>query len=178
MSLADQSEKAQAAARRLLAVEPYRRARAVLVYLALSDEVSTERIIADAYERGSVVAAPVVDRVSGRMTARAFAGPDELVTGPFGIAEPQAGARLDPGEIDFVVVPGRAFDRAGGRVGRGAGFYDRFLAEAAGAYRCALAYECQVFEHLATDGRDMPVDALVTEDRVRLFPRDGAGRNP
>ena len=68
--------------------------------------------------------------------------------------------------LDFL-VPGVAFDRKGRRLGRGAGFYDRFLgAEGVGAFRCAVAFACQIMETVPTDAHDLPVDCVVTEREI------------
>jgi 5-formyltetrahydrofolate cyclo-ligase len=69
--------------------------------------------------------------------------------------------------IQVVVLPGLAFDLRGYRLGRGAGYYDRSLpALGPGARRIGLAFECQVVECMPADPHDVPVDRIVTEDRV------------
>ncbi|MGM9540410.1 5-formyltetrahydrofolate cyclo-ligase, partial [Anaerovibrio sp.] len=63
-------------------------------------------------------------------------------------------------------VPGSAFDRAGHRIGMGGGYYDRFLGQAAGAIKVAVAYECQVFDAFAVDVYDQSMDYIFTENTV------------
>ena len=74
---------------------------------------------------------------------------------------------MEPAIIDFVLVPGLAFDRRGGRLGYGGGFYDKLLADglSQGAWLVAGAFECQMVEKVPVDEHDMPMDVVVTEDR-------------
>lgn len=90
--------------------------------------------------------------------------------GPMGIREPIQGPPLPIAEIDLVLVPGLGFDEQGNRLGRGRGFYDRFLSHADfQGVTCAFALERQVVEHVPHDAHDVRVQMLVTEERVRRF---------
>ncbi len=74
--------------------------------------------------------------------------------------------RLDPSSIDVVAVPGVAFDRRGGRIGYGGGYYDRFL-RGVSAFTVGLGFGHQVLdEDLPGGSFDLPVDAIVTEDET------------
>lgn len=71
---------------------------------------------------------------------------------------------LEPASIDVVIIPGSVFDRQGGRLGYGGGYYDRFLAQAAPqALRVALAYELQLVDAIKLQPHDQLMDWLVTE---------------
>jgi 5-formyltetrahydrofolate cyclo-ligase len=90
-------------------------------------------------------------------------------TGP-GISEPISGKPVPIDLIDLVIVPGLGFTPAGLRIGRGLGFYDRFLAQSDFIGRsCGLAFETQVIESLPALDHDMPLSMLVTEQGVRRF---------
>lgn len=98
---------------------------------------------------------------------------DELKTGAFGIKEPSLELQDDPlrhipkDQIGLVLVPGLAFDVNGHRLGRGKGYYDRFLAQLEPeTHLVALAFECQIFESIPSGPQDRPVDVIITEDRV------------
>ena len=90
---------------------------------------------------------------------------DRLVAGPWGIKEPAADCPLTQiDEIDFMLVPGVAFDRRGQRIGYGAGFYDRLLARRHRHTDCvAIAFDCQVVPRIPTEAHDQPIDRLITE---------------
>ena len=96
-----------------------------------------------------------------------------------GIREPAGGEAWPIEQIDLVVVPALAYDRSGNRLGRGGGFYDRFLAQPAlRAVRCGLAFSKQVVQELPVGPNDHPVDLLVTDAEVLRFrprPTDRQG---
>jgi 5-formyltetrahydrofolate cyclo-ligase len=92
-----------------------------------------------------------------------------MLTGYMGIAEPDASIlhRVDPLEIDMVVVPGVAFDMARNRIGYGGGYYDRFLCTLRpDCLKVAVAFELQVFDSIPAASYDIPVDIIVTEERI------------
>ncbi|MBR4976550.1 MAG: 5-formyltetrahydrofolate cyclo-ligase [Thermoguttaceae bacterium] len=98
----------------------------------------------------------------------------DLASGPFGIWEPRPNpARLvPPASFDLVLVPGLAFDLDGGRLGRGAGFYDRFLASLSPKTRLiGVALDEQIVEKTPRDRFDLPVDALATPSQLVVFRR-------
>ena len=91
---------------------------------------------------------------------------DDVVPGVWGILEPDPArcreATID--EADFVLMPGVAFDRSGGRLGYGGGFYDRLLAGAdTGLSKVAAAFSIQVVDAVPTDSHDVRITTLVTE---------------
>jgi 5-formyltetrahydrofolate cyclo-ligase len=156
---------------RLLDQAVFVAARSIMVYVAFRGEVSTERIIEVALESGKIVSAPVTLPAERRLLPFRLSGSSEtLRRGAYGIAEPDP-LRSEPfpaGGLDLVIVPGVAFDLAGGRLGYGGGYYDRFLAgEAIQAARIGLAFETQVStEPLPLDGNDMRMDWVYTEKRI------------
>ncbi len=88
---------------------------------------------------------------------------DDLEIGSFCIMEPTNGERIDPKDIDFILVPGVAFDKKGYRLGFGKGYYDRLLSRTE-AFKVGVCYSFQVLEALPIDPWDVPVDLVVTED--------------
>ena len=92
-------------------------------------------------------------------------------TGP-GIREPagDAGKPIPLDLIDLVIVPGLGFTPTGYRIGRGMGFYDRFLAQAEFVgLTCGLAFEEQIVENLPVLDHDVPLSMLVTDRGIRRF---------
>ena len=89
--------------------------------------------------------------------------PAAMARGAFGIDEPQGGAACRPGEIDLMVVPGMAFTRDGLRLGRGKGFYDRYMAREGFRARCiGVCFSHQLLDSLPAEPHDRRVDAVVT----------------
>jgi 5-formyltetrahydrofolate cyclo-ligase len=99
-----------------------------------------------------------------------------LAAGKFGTREPLPGDVILPGQTGVILTPGVAFDRAGARLGRGGGFYDRLLSDASlKARRIAVCFGCQLVERVPVEPHDAEVDAIVTEDgwiEVRSSARD------
>ena len=89
-----------------------------------------------------------------------------LLEGVFGISEPNSTARVVPNsEVDVWLVPALAFDDLGNRLGRGGGFYDRFLAKSAGV-RIGVGYDSMILKELPCDEWDQSMDLIVTERRL------------
>jgi 5-formyltetrahydrofolate cyclo-ligase len=136
----------------------------VALYAAKGSEVDTQRIDAFARTRGLVVAYPRV-KAQARLLAFHAVPPEALAPSGFGLREPSADApAVAIADIAAFVVPGLAFDRAGGRLGWGRGHYDATLAAASpAALRVGLAYERQIVEHVAREAHDEPLHILITE---------------
>ncbi len=98
---------------------------------------------------------------------------DELELGMYRILEPTESMRtverkkLQPTDLDLVMVPGVAFDRNGGRTGHGKGYYDKLLQHARlDAPLIALSFECQLFDKIPAESHDIFMDKVVTEAAV------------
>lgn len=162
-----------AACKRLTAQGEFIRADVVMIYLSLSDEVETATIALAAWQAGKTVVAPKTVWEHKKLL------PVEITTLDTGMAPDRHGL-LDPVEaqpipvsmIDLIVVPALAYDRTGRRLGRGAGFYDRFLCQPdCRAVKCGLAFHEQVLPELPCELHDYPVDMLVTDEEVLRFER-------
>ena len=97
------------------------------------------------------------------MDAVRFTRGSVLVRTPLGILEPRGGEILAPDAPDLLLVPALAFDREGFRLGRGGGYYDRFLAASRGL-TIGLAYAPFVLDRLPRQAHDLPVDAICTQE--------------
>jgi len=164
-SAADCEESSQRIFERLRTLPEWQNARTVHLYIgALPGEVRTLPTIRWYHKNGRRVIVPVVgnDRVM-RHVLLTPATP--LARTRWGGLEPEGGAPADPLTADIILVPGVAFDRAGNRLGMGAGFYDRFLS-AVTAPKIALAHVFQIVDAVPVDEHDQRVDAIVTPDEV------------
>lgn len=89
--------------------------------------------------------------------------PDSLAAGAYGIREPQGGEACPAADIDVMVVPGMAFTRDGRRLGRGKGYYDRYLArDGFRAWCIGVCFDCQIVDDLPCEAFDRRVDEVVT----------------
>ncbi len=145
----------------------------VMAYLALPDEVNVDGWIGWASGRGVRVCVPRVDWDAGSMEGVLLGSPGDLTVGRYGLREPVAGAGVVPIEdMEAVLVPGLGFDDRGGRLGRGGGFYDRFLSRLPeGAARIGVAWSGRVVDRVPMEAWDQKVDMLVTERGVERFGR-------
>lgn len=185
---AERAARSVRIAERLLALPEMQEAERVLFYASVAEEVDTWPLLAAWLERGRIPLLPVVGRSGGLLSAAPVRDlRADLAPGPFGISQPDLDRTGEVAwrSIQAVVLPGLAFDLRGYRLGRGAGYYDRSLpALGPAARRIGLAFECQVVERLPTEPHDVPVDRVVTEERI-ISPRPpgasgapGTGRPP
>jgi 5-formyltetrahydrofolate cyclo-ligase len=159
----------RAIANALAARPDFAAARAVLLTFPYGSEWDTRLLFAAALAAGKTVAAPRVDATRRMLELHAvcdLAG--EIVSGHKGIPEPRADCpRVTAAQIDWVLVPGVAFDAEGRRMGYGGGYYDRLLPTLPrSALRVAGAFELQLVEHVPTAPHDLALDAIVTEARA------------
>ena len=162
--------KSRTACEALLATEEFQAAHVIMLYAPIPMEVDAEPIAHAAWQEGKSVLAPKVNWRREQMVAVAIASMDDLVPGRFGIREPAGGEAWPADKIDFIIVPALAYDRRGNRLGRGGGFYDRFLAEAGcNAVTCGLAFDEQLVDQVPIHDNDIPVNMLVTDKEVLRF---------
>lgn len=169
LTAGQRQEKSAAIAERLIHAELFRQAESVFCYISMENEVHTEAVLEAALAAGKAVSIPyVLDKAKGLMCAAQLQDMADLVAGEYNIPTlpPEKVVPVEPAAIDLVIVPGSAFDRAGHRIGMGGGYYDQFLGQAARAVRAAVAYECQLFDNIAADEHDQPMDYIFTEKTV------------
>lgn len=157
----DRRRASETVAARLAGLPELRRARIVLLYAAMADEVDPAGLVAPLARRGVRTLFP---RVHGdRLELVAASDLLTLRLGSHGIREP-VGPAMDPELVDVAVIPGVAFDLTGGRIGQGGGHYDRLLPLLSGrTVRIGACFACQVVPRVPRAGHDEPVDVVVTE---------------
>lgn len=141
-------------------LEAFRQARVVLLYAALPDEVPTLPLITRV--EGKTILLPRV--VGDDLELRVYTNPEDLVeSSDFHILEPTGPLFTDYAAIDFALIPGMAFDAAGHRLGRGRGYYDRFLAHphVADLHTVGLCFDFQLLDAVPTEPHDHPVDDVI-----------------
>lgn len=147
---------------RVLEMDEFRTAKRPFVYLGMEHEAQTIRLITALHAQGAQVFAPRC-HAGGKMDAILLSGAP-LRRSHMGFLEPE-GESIAPGEIDLVLTPLLAFDENCHRLGRGGGFYDRFLAQTR-CPRIGLALEVQKIPVVPCDAWDEPLDKIVTEKSV------------
>jgi 5-formyltetrahydrofolate cyclo-ligase len=181
-----------AVARRLARLEAVRRARTLMAFLSLPTEIDTWPIIRWAWTEGKRVAVPRVEPpLTGREKDLAgheivpvvlepadvagLADHPDVRPGALGILEVPGAPAIPAAEIDLVLAPCQAIDRAGNRLGKGGGFYDRFLARPdLRAAVIAVAFQEQVLDAVPATPNDRRVATIVTDAETIFISAAGS----
>ena len=149
---------------RLTQTERFKKANCIALYHAMSDEVQTSELIEEWFDK-KIIALPVV---SGEdINFHAYTGKKNLTKNIFGILEPSSDKPIPPEEIDIFIIPGVAFDHNYNRLGRGKGYYDRYLT-GTNKPMIGICFDFQLLEHIPTEKHDIKMDIIITES-VTMF---------
>lgn len=153
------------------ALPEYAAAHTVMCFVDVRTEVRTRQFLPEALKHGKRIVVPYC--VEGDLKLFLLENMDELAVGMYKILEPKAELRELPAkqvaveEVDLIMAPGVAFDRRGGRMGHGMGYYDKLLEHARPEVPLvALAFECQMFDEIPTAPHDVFMDKIITERAV------------
>jgi 5-formyltetrahydrofolate cyclo-ligase len=156
---------------RFMGLPEYEAAGTVMFYVDVREEVRTRQALPKALSDGKRIVVPYC--VDGELELFWLEDMNELELGMYRILEPKdslrtvASKRLQPTDLDLIMVPGVAFDRHGGRTGHGKGYYDKLLQHAKlTTPLVALAFECQMFDEIPAESHDIYMDKIVTETDV------------
>ncbi len=139
----------------------------VMVFTSKEKEVNTEPLINSLFKRGNPVVVPIIvkEDISLRLSyLRDFSA---LVPSTFGVPEPigsEIPANAD--DVNTIILPMLGFDRTGGRIGYGAGYYDRFLSKNQNLRKIGIIFACQEVDSLPVDENDIRMDYIITEDGI------------
>ncbi|MDP2912382.1 MAG: 5-formyltetrahydrofolate cyclo-ligase [Candidatus Omnitrophota bacterium] len=162
----EKSQKSDIIKDKLFNEEAFKKSKIVMFYVSLKDEVNTLSMIDEALKTGKKVCVPVIIKEEKRLIAGEIKDrKKDLESQRFGIYQPKPGKvkEVPLENIDLVVVPGVAFDSNNVRLGRGHGYYDRFLSRLSKDTKAiGLAFDFQVVEHLPKDSHDIPVWKTIT----------------
>lgn len=160
----DFSRVSAAVVEHLLAWPELARARWILLFLPLADEIDLRPLLEAGLE-GSFCATHTPAR-GGRLTVHELGGPLEVHR--YGFLQPHGSApEVDPADLDLLLLPGLAFDLWGTRLGRGAGYFDRLLMQVSDdAALLGVTPSDLVVDRLPREPHDVPVGYLATEQGV------------
>lgn len=161
--------------RQLRELPVWQQARSVLVYLSHDSEVITHDLIRAELARGEKQLLVPLAGAGQDMAAAILTSWAILQPARFGIlAPPEGTATVAPATIDLVIVPGVAFDRQGCRLGRGGGYYDRFLARCPQAFRIGLTFAANLVDELPCAATDIRVSVIISEAELLTVPAPAA----
>lgn len=159
----DRQAASQIIARQILALPAFHAAKVVALYTHLPSEPETLPLFQAATR---LVVFPRTDAATKRIDFYRVRAWSELIPGSFGVREPdpERCSLVPMSAIEFLLVPGMAFDRHGWRLGRGGGFYDRLLEQLPKSVpRVGAFFACQELPQVAQEAHDQPLDVVVTE---------------
>ena len=157
-------EKSKKIENTLFNLEKYKNSKVIMFFVSFNSEVHTHDMINQALKNKTVVIPKVVHKEIEPSVIIDF---DNLLpSGNFGILEPIEAMKISNKNIDLVLVPGIVFDKEGHRIGYGLGYYDKFLRKVSKAIKIGLAFDFQVVDKIPREMHDVPVDIIVTEERV------------
>nr|MBP7471850.1 5-formyltetrahydrofolate cyclo-ligase [Prevotella sp.] len=145
---------------RILNHEKVKEAKTIVLYYSLDDEVFTHDIIDFLNEQGKLIILPVVID-NEHMILREYHSINDLKEGCFHISEPIGKEFTDYERIDIALIPGMSFDKSGNRLGRGKGYYDRFLQLIPNVYKIGVCFDFQKEEYLETEVTDIPMNEVI-----------------
>lgn len=157
----DSDAKSSKIKQRLLSSGDFSKAKDVFVYISKDTEVDTRGIIEASLKQGKGVYCPITG--DKQIKAGRLTNTKDLKPGKFGILEPQKITRKN--KFDIIIVPGVAFGKNGSRLGRGGGYFDRFLSASRGK-KTALAFDFQVLDGIENEKHDVLMDKIITEKRI------------
>ncbi|MDE1921437.1 MAG: 5-formyltetrahydrofolate cyclo-ligase [Candidatus Omnitrophica bacterium] len=170
LKLLGEQDKEQCARKSHLVAEQFwqlpsvQKARHILFYVSMPGEVDTSAMIHKAFYLGKRVALPIVEQNQRKLIPTFISSMEDVHKGAYGIPEPYFDPQKTAAakDLDAAVVPGLAFDRLHHRLGRGAGYYDRFLSTLPDRVTTiGLAFDFQLTESLPTEAHDMPLSQVI-----------------
>ena len=154
---------------RAVALEAFEHATTVMLYMPLATEIDVTPIALRCFRRGQMVCVPKVDWKRRDMQPVEVTSLDDHVMDcdEHGVRVPKNCRPVPIGMIDLIIVPGLAFDPKGNRLGRSAGYFDRFLAKVkTSVTKVGVAFDQQIVDSLPTKPHDIAMDIVVTDRRV------------
>ena len=147
----------------ILSMAEYKNASCVAVYMAAFGEADLSLIIKDQRKRGRYAAVPITNPQTNEVVFSYADG--EFSKGAYGIYEPKHFELAEFDKIDFICVPGVAFDKRLNRIGFGKGCYDRVLNKMR-AFKCGVCYDFQTECEIVCGAHDIKMDAVVSEKSI------------
>ena len=137
------------------------------IFISFKDEVLTKYIINLAKAKNIKIYAPLINKNIMNFYRIDNLDESDLIKNKLGILEPPLGLEESlPDKNSIFIIPGLAFSKKMERMGRGGGFYDRYLKTNSVLNKIAIAYEIQIKEQIPTDEWDQKVDFIVTENNI------------
>lgn len=168
-SIVDRKRKSNAACLHLRSFAAFQNAQHPLLHWSYGSELSILEVCREFWSRSSPLILPYCSNASGKMEARVIEDESTMEMDYCGVPAPiyDMCPVLESHHVDFVLIPGLAYDIFGGRLGQGKGSYDRFLRSMPNAIRVGICFDAQIQQTpLPCEPHDIPVSYLITESGI------------
>jgi 5-formyltetrahydrofolate cyclo-ligase len=168
ISTEKQKSASDGVCQRLLSIASVAHSGSIFVYLPMKDEINLLSLIGLWLDESRTVCVPLINWEDNTMRGGLLTSLNEnaLIETKFGIKEPKDRQPLPSDCIDVLLAPGIGFDRQGGRLGRGGGFYDRFIASVRPPIVIGVCFDEQIIKTIPRDSHDQLMSAVVTPTKV------------
>ncbi len=167
MPRAEVLEKSEKIKERLFETKEFKSSKTVLFYVSYGNEVFTHDMIKQSFSNKKIIV-PISDKKNRSLILSELKNWNELEPGSYGILEPKKEKLniISPEKIELIIVPGVGFDSKGNRIGHGKGYYDNLLKNSKKAIHIGLAFEKQIVIKIPVEYHDIPLDKIITENKV------------
>jgi 5-formyltetrahydrofolate cyclo-ligase len=159
-------QKSKLIKNRLFNLTEFSQASTILFYISYGNEVFTHDMIKESMQLEKKVIVPKTDKKNRQIILSKLKNWKDLEKGSYGILEPNQINYISIEEIELILIPGVGYDSNGNRIGHGKGYYDNLLKKSKEILHIGLAFEIQIIEKIPTRVYDIPVDKIITEERV------------
>ncbi len=149
----------------LQSLETFRTANTLALYMAIGGEVDLESLLSACWKLRKRTCIPIFNTETKHYEMAEFSADTPCCTGRYGILEPIAPTPVPLDDIEWIAVPGVAFDPQGNRLGRGGGHYDRLLKGFRGQ-TVGVAFDFQIVPRIPVDSNDQPVRCIVSDTKI------------
>jgi len=160
MGSKDRQRKDELIYRKIIKKKEYKKAKTIFSYVSMGTEVDTKKILLLSLKEGKEVYVPRVNMDKKVIEIIRLRSWEELRIGVYNILEPK-GEAVKKNIIDMILVPGLAFDKNNNRLGRGGGYFDKFLSKVKGL-KVGICYQEQIFDEVPAELHDIRMDWVVS----------------
>jgi 5-formyltetrahydrofolate cyclo-ligase len=146
----------------------YKNAKVIFAFVSFKSEVDTLQIMDHSFKHNKVICVPKIKSKEKGISFYEISSLEDLQLGYYEILEPKSKCKeANVNDLELMLIPGVAFDRSGGRIGYGAGFYDKFLRNTGKNFnKIALSYHFQVIGNVPMDSHDVRIDGIITNQET------------
>ncbi len=162
-----QKKLSESLTRNLISSTIWKESKEIFLYISFKSEVETDQIILEGKKSGKSIFAPRINNKNMKFYRIDNINSEDLIKNSYGILEPPSGLKeAFPIKSSLMLIPGVAFNLKGERLGRGGGFYDRYLKEFPDIIKTGTTFEIQICDNLPTDDWDQNMDYLLTDKKL------------